>query len=331
MSTNATEATGILHVCVLDGQGGARMLQPDDPGAWSPGNGILWLHVDFSKAATYELLESGLPVSLPEVVLDVLTDNETRPRAVSIDNGLLVALRGVNMNPDQNPADMVSIRVWTAQDLIVTSRRRRLLAVQDILADLQKGEGPVSPGDFLAQLVGRLADRIGAYVDKIEDHVLKAEEAMAGDDDVEPQRLALSRTRRQIANVRRFVAPQRDALEKVHRYPAAWMQKSEVQQLREEADRIARYVEDLDLARERTILLHEEFQGLIAQQQNARMYVLSIVAAIFLPISFVTGMFGMNVGGLPGVDSPAGFMAVSGGMFVIAIGILAWFRLRRWL
>jgi zinc transporter len=310
---------GILHACVLDGKGGARMLAPQDIARWTPADGVLWLHIDFSKDGTYEWLQSGLPVTLPDVVLEVLTDVETRPRAVIVDNGLLVALRGVNMNPGENPADMVSIRVWLAQDYVITSRRRRLLAVNDIL------------GDFLSHLVGRLADGIGVYVDKIEDHVVEAEDAVADGDNSEKRRLELSRTRRQIANVRRFVAPQRDALEKVHRYPAPWMPQDEIRQLREEADRIARYVEDLDLARERAILLHEEFQGIIAQQQNSRMYVLSMVAAIFLPLTFVTGLLGMNVGGLPGVDSRYGFLwAVVAMLGCVTIAALI-LRLKKWM
>jgi zinc transporter len=322
---------GILHACVLDGKGGARMLAPPDIARWTPADGVLWLHIDFTKDGTYDWLQAGLPVTLPDVVLEVLTDLETRPRAVIVDNGLLVALRGVNMNPGENPADMVSIRVWLAQDYIITSRRRRLLAVNDILADLHKGEGPQTPGDFLSHLVGRLADGIAVYVDKIEDHVIAAEGAIADGDNSEPRRLELSRIRRQIANVRRFVAPQRDALEKVHRYPAAWMPQDEIRQLREEADRIARYVEDLDLARERAILLHEEFQGIIAQQQNSRMYVLSMVAAIFLPLTFVTGLLGMNVGGLPGVDNKFGFLWAIIAMSTCVILAALVLRLKKWM
>jgi zinc transporter len=320
----------VLHALVLDGRGGARRLGPGDLVTWSRGDGTLWLHVDFSQPGAYELLESGLAERLPEVVLDVLTSNETRPRALTVDNGLLVALRGVNMNPGQNPADMVSIRVWVTEGAVITSRRRRLLAVQDIVTDLEKGEGPGTPGDVVVHLVARLADRIGVYVDKIEDQLLTFEESVT-DDDREPHQLGLSRTRRQIANVRRFVAPQRDALEKAYRYPPPWLPSGEVQQLREEADRIARYVEDLDLARERAILLHEEHQGVIAQQQNSRMYVLSIVAAIFLPLTFVTGLLGMNVGGLPGVDSSLGFTWSLAVMVVCAIIAALVLRWKKWM
>ncbi len=70
--------------------------------------------------------------------------------------------------------------------------------------------------------------------------------------------------------------------------------------------------------------------NLIAQEQNARMYVLSVVAAIFLPISFVTGLFGMNVAGLPGVEDPTAFILVAGSMGAIVVGILLYFKFKRW-
>ena len=106
--------------------------------------------------------------------------------------------------------------------------------------------------------------------------------------------------RSKIATVRRFMAPQRDAIDRLCRQPVAWLKDQQLQVLREEADRMTRYLEDLDLARERAVLLREEFLAQVAQEQNSRMYVLSIVAAIFLPLTFVTGLLGMNVGGLPG-------------------------------
>jgi zinc transporter len=131
--------------------------------------------------------------------------------------------------------------------------------------------------------------------------------------------------------VRRFLAPQRDALDRLYRHPGAWLSDSEINELREEADRITRYLEDLDLARERTMVLREEFLGQLAQEQNSRMYVLSVVAAIFLPLTFVTGLLGMNVGGLPGLESPTGFIASVVVMIVAAVGLVVLFRWKKWL
>ena len=110
-----------------------------------------------------------------------------------------------------------------------------------------------------------------------------------------------------------------------------WLTDSEAHELREEADRITRYLEDLELARERTMVLREEFLGQLAQEQNSRMYVLSVVAAVFLPLTFVTGLLGMNVGGLPGLDNPKGFVGSVIAMLVAAVALVALFRSKKWL
>jgi len=88
-------------------------------------------------------------------------------------------------------------------------------------------------------------------------------------------------------------------LQSLSRNHSGLLDREQAFEICEEGDRITRYLEDLDLVRERAMVAQEEILGRMAQQQNARMYVLSIVAAIFLPLSFLTGLFGMNVAGLP--------------------------------
>jgi zinc transporter len=77
--------------------------------------------------------------------------------------------------------------------------------------------------------------------------------------------------------------------------------------LREEADRVVRYVEDLDSARERAAVTQEELVNRVSEQINSRTYVLSVAAAIFLPLGFLTGLFGINVGGIALAENPSGF------------------------
>jgi zinc transporter len=100
--------------------------------------------------------------------------------------------------------------------------------------------------------------------------------------------------------------------------------------LREQMDRMTRYLEDLDLVRERTSVLQEEVMNISMAQQNTRMYVLSIVSLIFLPMTFVTGVFGMNVGGLPGLEDPTAFVIVVATMLFISIAVIAVLKVKRW-
>lgn len=318
----------LLHALLLDREGGATAVAADDIEKWRPEDGLLWLHVDVAEHPPREWLQQV--IGLESFVVEALTADETRPRSLSQGNGLLTVLRGVNMNPGDDPEDMVSIRLWIEQDRIVSTRRRKLLSVQDLKTLLEQGAGPTTSGEFLTTLIGRLADRIGGFVDTIEDRLSAIEEA----EDEEPaqaRRRSLAVLRRQTASVRRFVAPQRDALDRLYRNPGTLLSDAETNSLREEADRVTRYLEDLDLARERAIVLQEELMNELAQLQNTRMYVLSVVAAIFLPLTFVTGLLGMNVGGLPGVDSPIGFLIAMVVMVATSAAMLAYFRYRKWL
>ena len=317
-----------LHSCILDGTGGAKFVDASSVAGWTKDQGVLWVHLDVNDdASRLWLAEHG---GLDSTIVESLLADETRPRSYSTDNGLLTVLRGVNTNPGEDPEDMVSVRLWIEPDRIISTRRRRLLSIVDTRDSLEKGVGPETSGGFLAALTGRMADRIGDFVDGIEDDVGAAEEQL-GNQDQATFRHVISALRRKIASVRRFLAPQRDALDRLYRQPGLWFSNTEIHDMREEADRITRYLEDLDLARERTMVLREEFLAQLAQEQNSRMYVLSVVAAIFLPLTFVTGLLGMNVGGLPGLESPRGFLGSVVVMIVAAAALLSFFRWKKWL
>lgn len=317
-----------LYSYLLNPDGKGTALSVADVEEWAPADGKLWVHIDVADPGACEWLTRGS--GIPQAAIDTLLADETRPRSVVTEKGLLIVLRGVNTNPGNDPEDMVSVRLWVDADRVISTRRRRLLSVIDIGNALDVGDGPRGPGALLSMLIERLADRIGDFVDSIEDRLDTAEDEI-GNADASAFRPQLAALRRQIAAVRRFLAPQRDALDRLNRQPVPFFDEAVAHALRQEADRITRYLEDLDLARERTIVLQEELLSHIAQQQNTRMYVLSVVAAVFLPLTFVTGLLGMNVGGLPGVDSPLGFALSLVVMVLSGAGLLAFFRWKGWL
>ncbi len=315
----------IVHIYQLNGQGGAQSLEqlPDVP----PPN--LWVHMQSDDPECAPVMSA---LGLNPQITDVMTSPETRPRATAHGEGVLMVLRGVNLNQDADPEDMVSLRMWLTDRLIVTARKshRRLMSIQDVRQALDEGRGPSTTGEFLLEVVERLVIRIGQVVDETEEALEGIEEAL---DTLNPTEVRhdLTELRRRTAQLKRYLAPQRDALEAMYRLRSGLLDERQAFELREWSDRTTRNVEDLDLARERAILMQEELRNRIAEQQNQRMYVLSLVTAIFLPLSFLTGVFGMNVMGLPGVNNPWGFVLVAAGMGALAIGVGIWMRIRRWL
>ena len=321
-----TNFPGVLWSYRLDGCGGGVAEEADSITPVSDVADFHWYHLKCDEASALAWLQSQ---SLDPNVIDAITETETRPRAMALADGTLVVLRGVNTNPGSDPEDMVSVRFWFTKNMVISSRRRKLLSIEDVRKSIEDGKGPNTPGEFVTMIIERLADRIGAAVDSIDDELTDVEDSLA-EQKVSDVRRQLSELRRQTASIRRYLAPQREALGTLVRSRGEFGDE-EIHALHLETDRITRYVEDLDLARERTLLLQEELQGRIAEEQNARMYVLSIVAAIFLPLSFLTGIFGMNVGGLPGTENPAAFLLLTLGMGLIGAGLIGFMRWRKWL
>jgi len=205
-----------------------------------------------------------------------------------------------------------------------------VMAIQDIHEKLISGGGPTSLGEFFVAVVDRITERIGDVVADIEDRVAEVEDTILTAE-TEPLRPRLTELRRESISMRRYIAPQRDMLARLTHDRIAWLTENDQSLLREAAERTARYVEDIDAARERTLIAQEELNIKLSEQMNRAMYTLSIVAAIFLPLGLLTGLLGINVGGIPGTESPNAFLIVTLLLIVLAIILVAWFRKIKWL
>ena len=326
--TNPPADRGLVWALILDRKGGGTPVGWETINTWQPGQGLLWTHFDIAEPGPDAWIEERAGLE-PQIAAALLAE-DTRPRSAPSRNGLLVVLRGVNLNPGAEPDDMVSIRVWLEQERIITTRRRRLQTSSEIRAAITAGEGPVSSGEFLCFLVERMVDRIGEAVDELDGQIDAVEET-ASDDNVMELRSRLTELRRETAHLRRFMAPQRDALDRLVRQPDPILREQDNLSIREQADRVQRFIEDLDLIRERGMMSQEELLSRLAYQQNQRVLLLSLVSCIFLPLTFLTGLMGMNVGGIPGADTAIGFIAVTSVLVSFGAAMTVWFKRRNWL
>lgn len=323
-----SEQDGLVCAYQLDGKGGGRPLDWTDLQGGPSGEGLLWVHLSHGGTKTRQWLteESGMD----EVTLEAFLAEETRPRSLTAQDGLLVIMRGVNLNPGADPEDMVSIRIWMQPGRAITLRRRRLMAVEDLRAAIAAGRGPTDAGDFLIDLTDGLARRMSTVLTDLDDSVDALEDEVLTKESHE-LRPKLAGLRRQIIGLRRYLAPQRDALSRLCMEKVGWLTDLDRMRLRELADRMTRYVEDLDSARDRGTVTQEELNSRLAEQMNSKMYVLAVVAGIFLPLGLLTGLLGINVGGIPGTESHYAFAIVCLALLGVA-GLQLWlFHRRRWL
>ena len=319
---------GLLSAYVLHGDGTGQEIDWQAVQNKPTSDGFLWIHLDLTNTESQQWLREES--DLDETIADALLAEETRPRTVVNTKGLLVILRGVNMNPGADPEDMVSIRLWIEQNRVISTRRRRLLSVDALKADITNDQGPSSPGELLAMLATHLVSRMTTVISEIDEQVdnLESEGLESSRSQI---RNELSIIRREIIGLRRYLAPQREAMNRLMHERSILLSTHDREQLRESTDQLIRYIEDLDAMRERASLIQEELVNRMAEHMNQRMYVLSLVAGIFLPLGFITGILGINVGGVPGTENIHAFdyVLVICVLF-IALGYIL-FKRRKWL
>jgi zinc transporter len=310
--TQAGRGAGLRFACVLDGSGRCRELDWEGVRRWQPEDGVLWVHLerDDPEAQRWVNEESGIdPLSCRALLAE-----ESRPRVDDVGDCLLVVLRGVNLGVDDDPddvspdQDLVPIHLWVEPFRVVSLRDKghHLIALRDIREALAKGRGPSNSGGLLVKLAEKVVkyaepiiEELEASIDDMEDRLPELEPAVA--------RQRLAEVRHGAIELRRYLAPQREALGHLQAEEVAWLTRKNRLHLRECADRVARYVESLDAIRGRATILHEDLTALAAEKTAQASHRFSILAAIILPPSLVAGIFGANLGGIPGAHTPWAF------------------------
>ena len=286
-----------------------------------------WIRLNIDHVKTF--FATHFPQT-PGFVRAMLSAKESRPRALSYDDGLLAAFRGVNQNKGSNPEDMVSIRLWVYKNVIITVQRRKLATTQDMILSLKNGVGPKNIPEFIEVLLSTMTDKSIDAISALDDALDGIEDDLLSKDS-KIDRIELNKMRRRIVIMRRYLVPQRDAIGRIPVDKLSWLNETNSMHLREIADSCTRAVEELNSEHERATIIHEELFTLAQETLDKRMYLLSLVAIIFMPLSFITGLLGINVGGIPGSSFKYAFLIVCSMMFLIFCCQVIYLKRKKWL
>ncbi|HEY9135710.1 MAG TPA: zinc transporter ZntB [Pseudomonadales bacterium] len=289
---------------------------------------LVWVHMNANHPDTKNWLQKEAQYLDPFIV-EALLAEETRPRMIQVGDGTLLILRGVNLNKDSNPEDMVSIRLWVDQYRIISIRRRKLKAICDIDEKIKAGKTPANAGHFICMLVSRLFESIEPILSELDELTDDVEEQVLENAD-KSLRESIINVRKQAIMYKRFMAPQRDAIGQLCMSDVEWLEYTHRRQLQESHNHVTRYVEDLDAIRERAQIVKDELANILSDRLNKNMYVLSVVAAIFLPLGFLTGLMGINVGGIPGAENSSAFWLFFGFLITIVAVQVFIFKKLKW-
>lgn len=315
------------HALVFE-NGTVREIDPHQAESYS-GIGFVWIHTEGVGHAVGAEEGGLLPGYVPPMAANALLAHETRPRCDEVDDAALINLRGPAVDTMQDSDGLVSIRLWVEAQRVTSVSRHRMAALGRV-EQLMRAGRLADGGDFVAALAQAISTALDPQVADLGDQLDDCEGMLDGGNVYELRR-KIAWLRTQAIVLRRFVAPDRDALSAMAQLEFEWIAKEDRMHLREAADRFARMAEELEAVRERAALLHEQLTDLRAEMIDQRSLAIAVVAFIFLPLTFVTGLLGMNVEGIPFATAPWAFWGVVGFCALIALAVAAWFAWRHWL
>ena len=322
--------SALLFGRVLDGRGGAREIAWEEAQDWEPAapGEVMWLHLCRNRPGVQAWLEEQLQV--PEPTAELLTSDQTRPRAFRDGETLVGTLRGINFNPGAEPEDMISMQLWCDGRRLVTLRRHPLQTPREVVARLDNGVGPLDAGATITLLAELMIARMSQSIVDM-NFVLDALEDEDPEKDPESMLKRISTIRRNCLSLKRHMAPQHEALEQISRDSPEWFEEEDRREIAESIARLRRYLDDIDISKESALVLQDELRARSLASSEHATYMLTIVAGIFLPLGFLTGLLGINVGGMPGVNDPDAFWAVVALCLLLFVALIVVFRRLRWL
>lgn len=296
---------GVICAYRFDAQGQATALDDEAlPATPQAGEGFVWIHINLSHSGALDTLRrSG---GFDEDLLASMQQGSRATRIERLDDALFAVVNDVTFDFSFDPDDIATLWVHVRPGLVLSARRQPLRSIDRLRMAVKRGERLASPvalldhllqdqADELQVIVRRTADRI----DDIEDDLLKGRHARHAAE--------VAHLRRVLVRLQRLLAPEPGALARTLSHPPTWVTDDDRSQLQRSREEFALVLRDAAALQERIKLLQDETAAHQAEENNRSLFTLTMVTVLALPINLVSGLFGMNVGGIPLAETGHGF------------------------
>ena len=293
------------------------------------GGHVTWVDFNTSDAEGHSWLLTQS--SLSEHVKSLLLEPKKVIRRETLEHGLFVSFCDINPTRRAEDEGPIWIGLLIEHDRVITARSATVMAIEEVRKDVQLGKGPETPLDFLACLVLGIRDRLETIITDLSEETDGLEDKILAHDADKPPLEALNTIRRKVFYIRRYLVQFQNVLKLIVSDPAIHISKKENRTLTGVTELFGHYLDSIEDCRGRAQLLYDHIQSQLSQTMASTSYNLTLVATVFLPLTFITGLLGMNVLGIPDSHNPWGFWIVCSFLGVLAIGGWALLRWKRWI
>jgi magnesium transporter len=293
---------------------------------------VTWLNVDGVHQP--DIIEQiGKIFSIHPLVLEDIANTGQRPKMEDFDGYIFVVLRMLRFDDEKNQTKAEQISIILGPDFVISFQEREG-DVFDIIRDrLRSNKGRIRKigADYLAySLIDAIVDNYFMILEKLGETIEDIEDKLVTDPKAETLQI-IHDLKREMIFLRKSVWPLREVINRLERSESALIKKSTLVYLRDVYDHTIQVMDSVDTFRDTLSGMLDIYLSSVSNRMNEIMKVLTIIATIFIPLTFIAGVYGMNFRRMPELVQPWGYPAVLIVMLVIALIMLVYFRRKKWI
>lgn len=299
-----------------------------------PAGHVSWIDVD-GLADTTLLQALGQRYELHPLLQEDVLNTEQRPKLDEFDDNLFLVTRMLSMEGSgatrQLRTEQVSFVL--GKNHVISFQERPGDVLEPIRERIRKGTGRIrrkGPDYLLYGLLDVIVDNYFAVVEEVGDRMQQLEDAPRAKAD-NSYLLALQQQRSLLIRLARYVLPMRDIVGRLNTTQTPLIEKSTRRYINDVQDHTVHIVESITMFRDLLANLENTAHARINGRMAQVMRLLTVISTIFIPLTFIVGVYGMNFEYMPELRWRYGYFAIMGAMLALSVGMLLWFRRKGWL
>ncbi|MDD5457987.1 MAG: magnesium/cobalt transporter CorA [Phycisphaerae bacterium] len=293
---------------------------------------VTWINIDgISHVETIEKI--GEIFGLHPLLLEDIVDTNQRPKYEEFDNGIFLVLKMLTFNEKTQLVEAEHLSLVLGKNFVISFQEHEGDVFENIRYRIKETKWRIRKlgADYLAYALTdavvdnyfAILERLGENIETVEEQIVKA-----ADDNIQRRIYLL---KRELIMLRKSVWPLREVINSMQKNESKMITKTTNLFLRDLYDHTIQTIDTIETMRDILTGMLDIYMSVVSNRMNSIMKVLTIIATIFIPLTFIAGVYGMNFDDMPELHQKWGYPAVLALMAAVTIGMLLFFRRKKWI
>jgi magnesium transporter len=293
---------------------------------------VTWLNIDGVHQP--EIIEQvGKHFGLHPLVLEDIANTGQRPKMEDFDDYIFVVLRMLRFDEKENETKTEQISIILGADFVISFQEKEGDVFDPIRERIRNNKGRLRKmgADYLAYaLIDAIVDNYFMILEKLGEAIEEVEDKLVTNPTAETLQ-TIHDLKREMVFLHKSVWPLREVINRLERSESPLINKSTCIYLRDVYDHTIQVMDSVETFRDMLSGMLDIYLSSVSNRMNEVMKVLTVIATIFIPLTFVAGVYGMNFKDMPELGQIWGYPAILALMLTIALVMVIYFRRKKWI